>query len=61
MKKKNLESQLQKQTMDLTFNTQSSQLLTLSSPPDKIFSGTRPKSACDKFPVVNFRSQPREI
>ena len=54
LKMKKCVESLQKQKIGVTFNLQNSQLLTLSSPIEEFFSGTRRKSACDKCSRCRF-------
>ena len=50
-----------KTTMAVIFNLQNSQLLTLSLPTEEIFQVHSQKRPVENLPVVDFRSQPREI
>ena len=47
--------------MAVIFNLQNSQLLTLSLPTEEIFQVHSQKRPVENLPVVDFRSQPREI
>ena len=51
----------QKQTVDIIFNIQNSQLLTWSLPTEEIFQIHGQNRPVANLPVVDFRSQPREI
>ena len=52
---------LQKQTMGLIFNIQNFQLLNWSLPTEEIIQVTGQNRPVANLPVVNFRSQPREM
>ena len=52
---------LQKQTMGLIFNKQNFQLLNWSLPTEEIIQVTGQNRPVANLPVVNFRSQPREM
>ena len=52
---------LQKQTMGLIFNIQNFQLLNWSLPTEEIIQVTGQNRLVANLPVVNFRSQPREM
>ena len=52
---------LQKQTMGLIFNIQNFQLLNWSIPTEEIIQVTGQNRPVANLPVVNFRSQPREM
>ena len=52
---------LQKQTMGVIFNRQNSQSLAWSLPTEEIFQVHGQNRPVANLPVVNFRSQPREI
>ena len=48
-------------TMGVTFNLQNSRLLTLSLPTEEIFQVHGQNRPVANLPVVDFRSQPREM
>ena len=50
-----------KTTMGVTFNLQNSRLLTLSLPTEEIFQVHGQNRPVANLPVVDFRSQPREM
>ena len=50
-----------KTTMGITFNLQNSRLLTLSLPTEEIFQVHGQNRPVANLPVVDFRSQPREM
>ena len=50
-----------KTTMGVTFNLQNSRLLTLSLPTEEIFQVHGQNRPVAILPVVDFRSQPREM
>ena len=50
-----------KTTMGVTFNLQNSRLLTLSLPTEEIFQVPGQNRPVANLPVVDFRSQPREM
>ena len=50
-----------KTTMGVTFNLQNSRLLTLSLPTEEIFQVHGHNRPVANLPVVDFRSQPREM
>ena len=51
----------QKQTMDVIFNKQNSQLLTRSFPVEEIIQVNGQNRPVANLPVIDFRSQPREM
>ena len=51
----------QKQTMDVIFNKQNSQLLTRSFPVEEIIQVNGQNRPVPNLPVIDFRSQPREM
>ena len=61
LKMKTCVESLQKQTMGLIFNIQNFQLLNWSLPTEEIIQVTGQNRPVANLPVVNFRSQPREM
>ena len=61
LKMKTCVESLRKQTMGLIFNKQNSQLLNWSLPTEKIIQVNGQNCPVANLPVVDFRSQPREI
>ena len=61
LKMKTCVESLQKQTMGLIFNIQNFQLLNWSIPTEEIIQVTGQNRPVANLPVVNFRSQPREM
>ena len=61
LKMKTCVESLQKQTMGLIFNIQNFQLLNWSLPTEEIIQVNGQNRPVANLPVVNFRSQPREM
>ena len=61
LKMKTRVESLQEQTMGLIFNIQNYQLLNCSLPAEEIFQVHGQNLPVANLPVVNFRSQPREM